>query len=386
VTKRKETGNWRARYWDAEGKQHSRTFALKGHAETWLRTELDALHSGKPKQSESVAGEGITFGAHAEAWLAAKAKGDVRPNTLSLYRLHYRNHIAPTFADRPLDAVTKAEVKAWWAALLVKPKNGNPKNGSLSRATCAKVYRLLRQLFGAAVEDDLLGANPCQIRGAAQEPDYSLAYDEPPDADEVRAFAAAVGDRYSAMVLLAGFGGLRWGEVVGLQRRHIDLTKGTVRVVQQIVRQGGSAIDVGETKTSAGRRTVWLHPEAVDALRVHLATHVASGPTAYLFTAPEGGLVRNQNWRKRVWLPATVAVGREGRRFHDLRHAAATFAALTGASTKDLMARMGHKSQAAAIRYQHATQSEQAAIAERLAALLATPATKPDLRLVEGDG
>ena len=121
------------------------------------------------------------------------------------------------------------------------------------------------------------------------------------------------------------------------------------------------------------------------AMRAHLASHVDSGQTAYMFTAPMGGMLLNPNWRKKVWIPATIAVGRPGRRFHDLRHAAATFAAMTGASTKDLMARMGHKSQAAAIRYQHATQDGQAAFGERMAAVL-PPVESPALRLVEGDG
>ena len=44
---------------------------------------------------------------------------------------------------------------------------------------------------------------------------------------------------------------------------------------------------------------------------------------------------------------------------------------MTGASTKDLMARMGHRSQVAAMRYQHATQARQEAIASALDELLA---------------
>jgi len=66
-----------------------------------------------------------------------------------------------------------------------------------------------------------------------------------------------------------------------------------------------------------------------------------------------------------------VKVGCPGLRFHDLRHAAATLAAITGTSTKNLMARMGHAGQAAALRYQHATQDQQQEIAARLDALLA---------------
>jgi hypothetical protein len=50
-------------------------------------------------------------------------------------------------------------------------------------------------------------------------------------------------------------------------------------------------------------------------------------------------------------------------RFHDLRHFSMTLAAATGASTKELMRRAGRASPAAALRYQHATEDRDQAIA-----------------------
>lgn len=55
-----------------------------------------------------------------------------------------------------------------------------------------------------------------------------------------------------------------------------------------------------------------------------------------------------------------------GLRFHDLRHTGNTFAAATGVSTRDLMARMGDDSINAAIIYQHATRQADRVIAEAL--------------------
>jgi integrase len=56
-----------------------------------------------------------------------------------------------------------------------------------------------------------------------------------------------------------------------------------------------------------------------------------------------------------AWLRAGREVGLEELHFHDLRHSGATLAAATGATTKELMARMGHASPRAALNYQHAT-------------------------------
>lgn len=51
---------------------------------------------------------------------------------------------------------------------------------------------------------------------------------------------------------------------------------------------------------------------------------------------------------------------------HDLRHAGGTMAAWTGATTKELMARLGHSTHDAALRYQHAAQARDAEIAAKL--------------------
>jgi integrase len=71
-----------------------------------------------------------------------------------------------------------------------------------------------------------------------------------------------------------------------------------------------------------------------------------------------------------AWGRATKAVGTTGLRFHDLRHTGNTLAAATGASTKELMARMGQSSPRAALIYQHATQDRDAAIAAGLSSMI----------------
>jgi integrase len=359
------TGNWRARYRDASGKAHSRTFKLKGHAQNWLRDELNVMHSGAP-----VVKDATTLDAYVTKWTKRVAL-DIRTTTAQTYGTYYRVHIKPTLGSVEFRHLDSEAVRDWFDKLRTTKRHGNEDSPALSRATCAKAYKLLKRICSDAVEDGYMATNPCRIKGASAEPDYRLSYEEPPDADEVRALAAAVPADYRAMVLLAGFGGLRWGEAAGLQRRHIDVQAGTVRIEQQIVRGERGEPTVGVPKTDAGRRTVHLHGEVVAALRTHLADHCGQGPSAYLFTTERGALLRANNFRRNIWLPATEKVGKPDRRFHDLRHAAATFAAATGATTKDLMARMGHRSQVAAIRYQHATQAQQSAIAAALDEMLA---------------
>jgi integrase len=72
----------------------------------------------------------------------------------------------------------------------------------------------------------------------------------------------------------------------------------------------------------------------------------------------------------RNWNRAADAAGLPGFHFHDLRHTGNTLAAATGASTKELMSRMGHASPWAALIYQHATRDRDAAIAAALSKLI----------------
>jgi integrase len=109
------------------------------------------------------------------------------------------------------------------------------------------------------------------------------------------------------------------------------------------------------------------HPVVVSALRDHLAAHVDDSAEALVFAAPSGRPIWRSNLNKLLnWKAAVEKLGKAGLHFHDLRHTGNTLAAQTGASTRDLMARMGHDSSQAALIYQHATTEADRAIAKAL--------------------
>jgi integrase len=118
-------------------------------------------------------------------------------------------------------------------------------------------------------------------------------------------------------------------------------------------------------KTEAGRRVVTLPALAVAALAEHLGRYAAPGPDGLVFLSARGKYLARSSFRRLVWLPAVRQVGLDGLRVHDLRHTAATLAAAAGATTKELMERMG-TSPAVALRYQHVMADRQAALAAAL--------------------
>ena len=84
-----------------------------------------------------------------------------------------------------------------------------------------------------------------------------------------------------------------------------------------------------------------------------------------MFCGGKGQPIRRANFYV-VWKRAREEVGLPHLHFHDLRHTGNTLAAATGASTKELMARMGHASPRAALIYQHAIRERDHAIAQAL--------------------
>jgi len=145
------------------------------------------------------------------------------------------------------------------------------------------------------------------------------------------------------MVLLAGWGGLRFGEAGALRRDRLRLLERRVDVVEGLSSDSAGRVVVGPLKTDPSRRSVTIPPFLVQELAAHVAAH----PDALgdlVFAAPLGGPIQRTSWRTRFWLPAVRAAGLDAARFHDLRHHAAAAAIAAGGHPKAISARLGHAS------------------------------------------
>jgi integrase len=119
---------------------------------------------------------------------------------------------------------------------------------------------------------------------------------------------------------------------------------------------------------------VAIPPHLMPVVKDHLSGHVKASRDALLFPAAHGGHLATATLY-RVYYPAREAAGRPDLRFHDLRHTGAVLAAATGATLAELMARLGHSTAGAALRYQHASQDRDKVIAAALSELAAGTVT-----------
>ena len=183
--------------------------------------------------------------------------------------------------------------------------------------------------------------------------------------------ADAIDSRYKALVLLAVFGSLRWGELAALRLCDVDLSTRTIRVVRQLAELRGGGYAFPPPKTAAGKRIVVIPAAIEPAVRRHIGSLREPDGNSLLFTSPRGSPLRHTNFRIRVWLPALRAAGLPMIHFHDLRHAGNMLAADAGAGLRELMDRMGHSTTRAALTYLHGNDERQRAIAEALSSMTA---------------
>jgi integrase len=232
-------------------------------------------------------------------------------------------------------------------------------------------------MLGAAVADQRLAVNPALNVPLPTEHAEEQRY---LDHEQVLTLADIINPRYRALVLLGGFGGLRWGELAGLRRGRVDVLRSRITVCETAVDIGGK-ITFGEPKTPKSKRTIPLVRSVMAELERHLAEYVEPGPDALIFTTVTGGpLYRGTFWPK-VWTPAVRRAGVDGLRIHDLRHSYVSIMVAAGANPKEVSVWAGHSSVSFTLdRYGHLYDEHGDDVADRLDQLLAQGRPSAEIR------
>jgi integrase len=357
---------WQASYTGNDGKRYtartqddrSLTFATKDDADAWLSLRRAEIVRGAwlPPEPDKAAQQ--TLREYTARWLDER---DLAARTRHDYDDILRRYLLPAFGDTAVDEIKSAAVRAWYARLSRK-----------TPAMRSHAYGLLRTIMNSAVDDELIDTNPCRIKRTTAKPAKKVEIAEP---GQLVAIVQAMPEVYRAMVLLAAWCALRYGELTELRRGDVDVEHGVIRVRRGVVRVSGGHLAKGP-KSEAGKRDVNMPPHLIPVVDEHLREHVKPGRDALLFPAPGGGHLATATFYG-WYYPARKAAGRPDLRFHDLRHSGATWAAQAGATIAELMARLGHSTPGAAMRYQHASQERDRQLAARMSAQFASDTVVP---------
>jgi integrase len=358
-----KSGRYQARIrWQGERISAPFTFDARGDAEAWIRQAQRAIAKGtfqpperEPAKPKPEPADRRTLSDHAGAWLAHR---DLKPRTRAEYQGLLDRHILPVLGSEPVADLTPERIRAWYSRCC-------PGRDS----TRAKAYSLLKTILAQLEDDGTIPRNPCRIRGAGTAKIAKQARILTPD--ELAALAAAMPEHLRLAVMLGSYGGMRLGEVLGLQRRDVDPAARVVIVRRTSVYLKGQGATEGTPKSAAGFREVAI-PEAVwPMIEAHLTEHAADAPDAWLFAAtlkPERPMSTAVFYA--AFYRAREAAGLAGLPFHDLRHTGATMYARAGATVADVMRRVGHSTPTMALHYMHSDGQRDAAIAADLPVVL----------------
>jgi integrase len=227
---RRPDGKWRARYRDANHREHARHFPRKRDAEQWLASQEVAIARGEwvdPTLSK------ITLGEWLPRWLALQLQ--LKPTTMVRYEVARRRQILPRWELVPLSRITHSDVSSWVHGLT---------DEGLAPATVRYAHRVLSLALTAAVRDGRLVRNVAEgvpLPRVVATPKRFITH------DQVQALAEACVP-YDTLIRVLAYAGLRWGELVALTACRIDLVRRRIEVVEAITEVHGRVV-VGTTKT-----------------------------------------------------------------------------------------------------------------------------------------
>jgi integrase len=304
----------------------TRVFERKADAVAWEQDQRRRLRLGEwidPRRGQ------VPLSEVAAAWLGSRSS--VKRRTRESDEAAWRNYVQPRFGNWPVASITGAEVSGWVGSLVAR---------GLAPSTATRALATLRSVLAFAVADARVQHNvaagvPKPTKGRARREGRALT------ADELRVLIEECRGGYRDVVPMLALAGLRWGELAGLQvGDRVSVPGPGLRLRRTVLASGGGGALYVDTLKNNQARTV---PLVVDLVPIVERWSAGKFSDSWLFGAPNGGPLRESNWKRSVgWSAATSAAGVQGFRVHDLRHTAASVWLGARADPKVVQRVLGH--------------------------------------------
>ena len=358
---RNRVGNWQVRYTDPHGvRRAAGTFQRKADAEQALARVLTAIENNTWEVLDDTTADGldpktVTLREASKLYTDNRVNRQGRSlswNTAAEYpRLVDR--VLTALADKPLRTITARDIERWWSAAYQD-----------APAQASKSYTHLNSVMKYALKRKWIRENPCDIEGASN---YRPPVEPETPTDTEVALMLELADQPMRTVLaLAGWCGLRKGEILELRRKDITSEEGPdgtswlyIHISRAVVWEGENNPKVSPPKTPGSIRSLAV-PKTGGAEQILLERlqQIPEHPDTLLVSRDQAGQVHwgesmlNPHWRK---LRAQAGFGG---RFHSLRNYHLTWYRQQGATERETMDRGGHTTSRMALRYQRSTGRE----------------------------
>lgn len=199
-----------------------------------------------PALQAAKAPEGHKFGVYARNWYELYKKPNVRSSTRSMYENVLKAHLLPAFGNRDIETIRADDLQRFILGYAEK-----------STSMVTKIMMVFRQVFAAAIEDDLITKNPVN---RVRPPEGIEGERKPITVEAVDAITEAAKRLPDGLLpLMLIYTGMRRGEALGL--KWDDLRDGFAHVERAVSYEGNAAAVIGDTKTKSAHRRIPLIPE-----------------------------------------------------------------------------------------------------------------------------
>lgn len=369
--------------YSADGKRIKRSKTIKASGIREAEREL-AKFQVEVEAGEYIAPEKMNFSKFLEEWTSKYGEKHLDPNTLKTYSHMLQNHITPVFGGKRLDEIKPIHIVSFLKSLEQDGTRKDGKSGGLSSTSIRFVHRVLKDIMERAVEWRIIKLNPVS---AIKRPKLSKTNVDVYDEQEVSMLLEALQKEplhWRLLITLAITTGLRRGELLGLEWKHVNFETGAINVEQALSYTNGQHI-FKTPKTKSSVRKVSLPEALLEDLKCYYADSLLAkeqlgdewkgGSHFLVFSSWNGNPFYHTvpgTWFRRFLKRTNL----KRIRFHDLRHTSATLLINLGVHAKTIAGRLGHADIRTTMNvYGHALQTADQLAANTLNSLL-TPQSK----------
>jgi len=338
---------------------------VMGHSRAEVKEKMAALMRAHDEQ-RPIPSQRDKVGPFLRRWLDEVAKPALRASTYDSYDDILVAHLIPGLGHIAIAKLSPADIHTFLNAKL---------NGGLSPRRVEYIHAVLRRAIVTAERWGMVSRNVAKLVDPPRVPKHEI---RPLTPEQARLLIeTAADDRFRALYVTALGTGLRQGELLGLRWEDVDLDAGRLRVRYALANVGGT-LTLLEPKTDRSRRNVVLPESVAVALRSHRTRQrmdrLVAGSrwvdSGHVFTTTIGTPLHAATVT-RAFQAALDRAGLPRSRFHDLRHAAATFLLAQGMTLEDVKQLLGHSSiTLTSNTYGHVLEQRQRQVAQAMDAVL----------------
>lgn len=280
-----------------------------------------------------------TFGEYSDKWLQGYIKAMRRISTYERYEELLRNHILPVFADKPMDKITRGDIRDFIVSKTAE---------NYARSTVCLLRDVISGVFNYAIDEEVVQVNP--VSGITKR--LELNRTKKPEVEtlnrkEVCHLLDTCQEHYPdfhPFFLMGARTGMRLGELLAIRWSDIDFNSGFI-AVKRSYRRGCFS----PTKTSANRR-VDMSNQLAETLKVLLtqqkreALSQGSGAVREVIFHNGTGTPFDQNHMRRVFKRILKKAKLRDCKLHILRHTFASLLLTQGESPVYVKDQLGHSS------------------------------------------